>query len=305
MQSYVVYEAAQYDSYSYLFRKPFFISLDGSAQPAGLDIQGIRIGLNGAEAHVGQSYANLSKRISAAYNASEGERLTELGAVLPLEKGPDSDEFFLTFDTIGTSTFDRQPAPTPPPPTAQNLPPASDIGVRTFDEIDATLSTVTGVSSLDPGVQATYAEVRQSLPAIPSIEAFLSSHQAAIGQLAIEYCNTMVNEMVANPTLAAQRFPGFPFTLGTAVAWPAAGSPTEDLFFDPLLDRLLGTVAAPIGSAPDRAAVKAELTTLVHGGHAPRPGLVNMVPATDAARTQAIAKGVCAAAIGNGAALVQ
>ena len=28
-QSYVVYEASQYDSYSYLFRKPFFISLDG------------------------------------------------------------------------------------------------------------------------------------------------------------------------------------------------------------------------------------------------------------------------------------
>ncbi len=44
---------------------------------------------------------------------------------------------------------------------------------------------------------------------------------------------------------------------------------------------------------------------LVHGGHAGRPGLLSMVPATDAARTQAIAKGVCAAAIGNGAALVQ
>ena len=67
---------------------------------------------------------------------------------------------------------------------------------------------------------------------------------------------------------------------------------------------MLGTVAAPIGSAPDRAAVKAELTALVHGANG-RPGLANMGPTFDAARTQAIAKGVCAAAIGNGAALVQ
>jgi hypothetical protein len=50
--------------------------------------------------------------------------------------------------------------------------------------------------------------------------------------------------------------------------------------------------------------VKAELTALVHGGHAPRPGLVNM-GATDAARTQSIAKAVCAAAVGNAAALIQ
>ncbi len=221
VQSYVVYEAAQYDSYSYLFRKPFFISLDGSAQPAGLDIQGIRIGLNGAEAHVGQSFANLTKQISTAYTAAAGERLTELGAIVPLEKGPDSDEFFLTFDAIGGSTFNRPPPATPSPPTAQDLPPASDIGVRTFDEIDATLATITGVSQLDPGVQAAYTEVRQSLPAIESIEAFLSSHQAAIAQLAIEYCNSMVDSMVANPTVAAQRFPGFEFTAGTAVAWPA------------------------------------------------------------------------------------
>jgi hypothetical protein len=282
--------------------------LDGSVQPAGLDIQGIRIGLNGAEAHVGQSFANLTKQISTAYTPAAGERLTELGAIVPLEKGPDSDEFFLTFDAIGSSTFSRPPPVSPPVMTAQDLPPlppASDIGVRTFDEIDATLATITGVSQLDPGVQATYTEVRQSLPAIESIEAFLSSHQAAIAQLAIEYCNSMVDAMAANSTLASQRFPGFEFTAGTAVAWPANGS-GDDQFFDPLLSRLLGTVGAPIGTAPDRAAVKAELAMLVHGGHAGRPGLVDMVPgATDAARTQAIAKGVCAAAIGNGTTLVQ
>jgi concanavalin A-like lectin/glucanase superfamily protein len=306
-QSYVVMEASQYDSYGYLFRKPFFISLDGTAQPNAIDVRGIRIGLNGAEAHVGQSYANMNTQISTlAYTPETGQVLTELGAVVPLEKGPDADEFFLTFDAFGSNTFTRDPPLTPDPPDAQDLDPVSDIGVRTFDEISATMSVLTGVSQLDPGVRATFDEVRQSMPAIPSIDAFLSSHQAAIAQLAIEYCDAMVNEMVANPALAAQRFPGFPFTAGTAVAWPAAGSPTEDLFFNPLLDRVLGVTQ--IGTQPARQAVKDELTDLVHGGVSvtpPRPGLVSMGPTTDAARTQTIAKAVCAAAVGNGAALVQ
>jgi hypothetical protein len=306
-QSYVVVEASQFDSYGYLFRNPFFISLDGAAQPNAIDVRGMRIGLNGAEAHVGQSYANLNTQISSlAYTPESGQVLTQLGAVVPLEKGPDADEFFLTFDAFGTNTFARQPPSTPDPPAAQDLEPTSEIGVRTFDEISATMSVLTGVSQLDPGVVVAFDEVRQSLPAIAGIDAFLSSHQASVASLAIEYCNAMVNDMVANPALAAQRFPGFPFTAGTAVAWPAAGSPTEDLFLNPLLDRVLGVTQ--LGTQPARQSVKDELTDLVHGGvsvNPPRPGLVAMGPTTDAARTQAIAKAVCAAAVGNGATLVQ
>ncbi len=297
-ESFVVFEAAQWDSYGYLFRKPFFISLDGTQQPDGIDMRGLRIGLNGAEAHVGQAYANLDTQISSSiYVAATGQPLSNLGAVLPLEKGPDEDEFFLTFDALGSNSFNRPPPVTPPPPTPIDLPPASSIGVRTFDEISATMSAITGVSQLDAGVSATFDEVRQSLPAIESIEAFLSSHQASIAQLAIEYCNAMVNQEVANPT----RFPSFPFTSGTATAWPGAGA-TENAFIDPLLDRVIG--ATPVGTQPLRQDIKDELTTLVHGGHAPRPGLVNM-GATDAARTQAIAKAVCAAAVGSAAALIQ
>jgi hypothetical protein len=297
-ESFIVVEAAQFDSYGYLFRKPFFISLDETVQPTGLDLEGLRVGLNGAEAHVGQAYANVAMQISTpTYTSAEGQVVSVLGTVLPLEKGPDEDEFFLTFDALGTNTFNRPAPPTPPAPTPVDLSPASSIGVRTFDEISATMSVITGVSQLDPGVRATFDEVRQSLPAIESIEAFLSSHQSSIAQLAIEYCNAMVNEEVANPT----RFPAFPFTSGTATAWPGAGA-TENAFIDPLLDRVLG--ATPVASQPDRTTVKAELTALVHGGHAPRPGLVNM-GATDAARTQSIAKAVCAAAVGNAAALIQ
>ena len=87
--SFVVFEAAQFDSYGYLFRKPFFISLDGTAQPDGLDVRGLRVGLNGAEARVGQSFSYLDTRItSASYSAETGQTLLSLGTVLAAREGP-------------------------------------------------------------------------------------------------------------------------------------------------------------------------------------------------------------------------
>ena len=127
-----------------------------------------------------------------------------LGTVLPLEKGPDEDEFFLTFDTIGTNIFNRPPPTTPPASAPQIAPPASEIGVRTFDEISASMAKLTGVSQNVPAVRATMDEVRQAMPAIPSLEAYASSHQAAIAQLAIEYCHALME----NTTLRAAMFPG-------------------------------------------------------------------------------------------------
>lgn len=300
-QSYVVFEASQFDSYAYLFRAPFFISLDSTAQPNGLDIEGIRIGLNGAEAGVGQSYANLDQIVSnTSYSPETGQRLSDLGAVLPLQKGPTSDEFFLTFDRIGGSSFSRPTPPVPPPPVPQDLPPVSDIGVRTFDEVNATLASLTGVSSLDPNVQSTFATIRQSLPTVETAEAFLASHQVAIAQLAIEYCNALIEDAA----LRASTFPGFPFTSGVLTAFPGPGA-AEDLLVDPLLDRILGAPAATIGTQPDRALVKAEIDQLIHGitSDPTRPGLV--AGGGDDVRARAIAKSVCAAVFGSAVMLIQ
>jgi hypothetical protein len=301
--SFIVFEAAQFDSYGYLFRKPFFISLDGTAQPAGLDIRGMRVGLNGAEADVGQGFSYLATQIaSPPYTTETGQTLLNLGTVLPLEKGPDEDEFFLTFDTIGANTYFRDPPPVPPAPTPQDLPPASQIGVRTFDEISASIATLTGVSQNDTGVRAAVDEVRQSLPAVPSLEAFLSSHQAAVGQLAIEYCHALIE----NPTLRASTFPGFNFT-----TTPAAAFANENALFDPLLDRVLG--ATQLAHQPDKTAARTELSRLVNGypddptlSGVVRAGLLNSPGQTnDEQRTRAIAKAVCASVVGGAPMLVQ
>jgi hypothetical protein len=297
-ESYVVFQAAVFDSYAYLFNDPFFISLDGTAQPDGIDLQGLRIGINGQESVVGQAYANLDTTISSLiYDPATGQPLADIGAVLPLELGPDSDEFFLTFDLLAGNSFSRPAPVTPPAPSPQDLAPASDIGVRTFDEINATLSEVTGVSMADPDVENTYNTIKQSLPTVETIEAFLSSHQVAIAQLAIEYCNALIDDS----GLRSQIFPGFPFGSPVSTAYPAS----QDLLLDPLLDRLNGTVINDIGTQPDRTAAKVELSQLINGipSDPIRPGLA--FGGGDATRTQIIAKAVCSAYVGSAAMLVQ
>ena len=302
-QSFVVMEAAQYDSYAYLFRKPFFISLDDTQQPDNVAVKGMRIGINGVEAPVGQVFGHVDETItSTVYSPLSGQTLANIGGVIPLQKGPQLDEFFLTFDEIGGLAFSR-PAPIVPSPVAPaNLDPMSDIGVRTFDEINATYAAITGVDPRDAGVQSTFQTVRQSMPTVETAEGFLASHQVAIAQLAIEYCNALVDDV----TLRTDMFPDFPFTSNVNVAFPGAGA-TENLFYDPLLDRMLGSPLAPVGSQPDIATVKAEIDGLVHGiasdATAPRPGLA--VGGGDATRTQTIAKAVCAAVLGSGVTLVQ
>lgn len=300
-ESFVVMEAAQYDSYAYLFREPFFISLDGAQQPDGIEIEGMRIGVNGVEAPVGQVFGRLDTTISnSVYDPATGQVLANIGGIIPLQKGPDLDEFFLTFDRISASTFNRPPPVVPPPVVPADLDPESEIGVRTFDEINATYAAITGVDPRDTNVQNTYQTVRQSMPTVETAEAFLASHQVAIAQLAIEYCNALINDT----TLRGNMFPGFAFTSDVPTAFPGAGA-TEDLLYDPLLNAVLGSAGAPISTQPDIATVKAELDGLVHGivSTTPRPGLAD--GGGDASRTQTIAKSVCAAVLGSGVTLVQ
>jgi hypothetical protein len=299
-ESFVVFEGSQFDSYSYLFRKPFFISLDDTQHPDMIDVRGLRIGENGGEAPVGQAYANLNTQITTAlYSSDTGQTLLDLGTIVPLEKGPDSDEFFLTFDKLASHTFNRPAPVTPPPPTAVDLPPASAIGVHTFDEISASLAALTGVSQLDSSVANTVATVRQSLPADSDIKAVLASHQVAIAQLAIGYCDAQMenrNTTIPRDTM----FVGFNFG-----AVPATAFAGENLLFDPLLNRVLGNTQ--LTSQPDKNTVRTELHELVNGkpGDVTRPGLLNTAGVVnDPARTRNIAKAVCSAVIGSAAMLV-
>jgi hypothetical protein len=257
----------------------------------------MRIGLNGAEADVGQAYAPLDTMITAAqYDPAVGQSLATIGTVVPLEKGPLSDEFFLTFEVLGSNTNVRTPATPLQPPPPPNGAPASEIGVRTFDEINQTMANITGVSPQSANVSATYDLVKQSLPAIEAIDAVGSSHQIAVTQLAIEYCNSLVEDT----GLRASMFPGFDFTSAPNVAFAGAN---RDLFLDPLINAAVGTV----GSQPTLAEVRNELGYSAPAGNYPG-NLIDRLAATGGsspARTLDISKASCAAVVGSAATLVQ
>ena len=93
------------------------------------------------------------------------------------------------------------------------MPRPSDIGFRTFDEINATMAAVTGVSPNTPAVKSTFTSIRQSLPAVDSIEAFLASHQTAIAQLAIQYCDALVESPQATSYFPGLNLDGAPATV--------------------------------------------------------------------------------------------
>jgi len=194
LQSFIMVEGSQYDSYSYLFRKPRFISLDPNAAPANIPISGIRIGVNGTIARVGQSYATVNATVgSPNYTFAGGQLLSNVGAVIASDTGADSDIFFLSFDQLGSNLHPFvEPTLTNPPMTADNTPRA-DWGIATFERVNRSLSAITGVPITNSTVSALYNSEQQSLPPAPQIDAFLPAHQTAITQLATAYCGQLVD----------------------------------------------------------------------------------------------------------------
>jgi hypothetical protein len=161
------------------------------------------------------------------------------------------------------------------------------VGLRVFDEINATMSELTGVSPTTPAVKATYDQVRQALPTIESVDAFVSAHPVAVAQLAIQYCDALVNDTTARSSY----FPGFNFGANPATAFSPAG---RSALLDALTGRMLATGVA---TEPEAAGVRSDLDALITrlsscGGSCP------------AGRTETVVKSSCAALLGSAATLV-
>lgn len=283
-QSYIMFEGSQYDSYSYLFDKPTFISLDANATIPTLALKGLRIGVNGAESHVGQAYATLDTTISASnYQASTGQRLANVGTIIALEKGPTADMFFLSFDQIGSNTHAHTEA-AGVTQVAVSAVPQPDIGVRTFDQLNESMSRITGIPTTQAGVRATYLVLKQQLPPVPSIEAFLASHQTGIAQLAIKYCAAMVDDPAARGNFYGA------LDVGAAASPLLDGQGGKDQIINPLLQKVVGQ---NLLSQPSDADIRTELGDLI-----------DRLKANNA-NTATIAKAACAAALGSGVITIQ
>ncbi len=288
-QSYILFEVSQFDNYSYLFLKPTFISLDPTVTPGNIPLRGLHIGINGKEAKVGQAYSTLDTAITdAKYSSNGGQVLSDIGAVIASEKGATADEFFLDFASLnGHDNVVTEPVPLQPPPPADSAP-VADIGVRTFDAINSTMAALTGVSPTNSNVKTTFDTIKQQLPTVANIEGFMSAHQVAVAQLAIEYCNALGDDTA----LRAAYFPTLDFSASASSAF--ADTTGRNRLIDPLLTRMLGS---NIATQPDSTAVRTELDSLI----------VKLAPCSGSCgtRTVTVTKAACAATLGSAAMLVQ
>jgi Concanavalin A-like lectin/glucanases superfamily len=289
-QSYIMFTVSQYDNYSYLFYQPTFISLDPTAKPTSIPLQGMRIGINGTIPLVGQAYIPLNLNITGAGFTSQGEVLSTVGTVIGLESGPAGDQFFLQFDLLGTqkdAIVEASPCPAAGP-CVQGLalqPAAADIGVRTFAQVNSTFAQLTGVPTTNSAVVTTYQSVQQQLPPIPTLEAYSSANQVGVAQLAVQYCNQLMSP--SNTALQTKLFGNVNFN--SASLFSTAGGIAS--VTTPLANLAVG--GGHLAHQPAPSTVSTELNSLI--------GILcsGSTPCTSSARVQAVTIAACAAALGN------
>lgn len=286
--TYVMLEISEFDNYSYLFSQPSLVNLDQQKLPTAITIEGLNIGINGKESSQSQVYANLARTITSADTIEAPLLLSELGTIIAIEKGAEQDEFFLSFERLGEHTnikiegelvvSEELPADTE----------SADIGIRNFDEINASMSQLTGVSQAQSKVLTVYQLVQRQLPSITNIETFISAQQMAITQLAIAYCDSAIEDANIRDTW----FPDINFNVEPSTAFSAAQRP---LFIEPLLAQLM---PLDITSQPAKTGVSSELNNLID-----RLAICNSN--CNSERTRTIAKSSCAAVLASAVTLVQ
>lgn len=320
--AYIVFEASEFDDYSYLFANPFFVVLgDAPATIPEIPMEGMRIGINGKEATVGQAFNHESVTLGGSSYQAEGQPLIKIGSILAKEKGAAEDQFYLTFKRIGNKTDARTNTETftPVVPEGDDTAILPSVGIKTFEEVDASMSAMTGVPR--SSVQSTYELVKQQLPSAPQMNGFLSAHQVGIAQMAIAYCNTLVND--AN--LRSSYFPGFNFDQSVNNAFTDQAD--LNLILDPLMNHMMSidTVnAIELSDMPPKAddvdgdGVRTMLTNLVRDLEVcdsaeqtpdPTTGEAECSPPSSSQaeieRTSTVVKATCAALLGSAVMLVQ
>ena len=182
--------------------------------------------------------------------------------------------------------LDPVPLAPAPPPDVQR---PADIGVRVFDEINATMAELTGVSPQDPAVAATYATVKQSLP---TIETHRHVRVGAPGGRRAAR-DPVLQRAGRGPGGARAVLPGLQLRRGAGHGVRYAAG--RAIVLDPLVGRMLRTNVA---TEPDAAGVRSDLDNLI-------TRLASCGGSCAADRTETVVKASCAALLGSAATLLQ
>ncbi|HEY3699490.1 MAG TPA: LamG-like jellyroll fold domain-containing protein [Spongiibacteraceae bacterium] len=311
---YIYFEVSQYDNYAYLFNKPYFISLNSDISDlTGLVIKGIHIGINGKLSPVGQAFVNVNATINTATSyvagnePGSGQLLADVGTVVPKLSGADADLMYLEFDRIGSNTNQTPPTTVLSFVYALDGDPAIDLGWRTFDEISASFSQLTGVSvtastgvnfdntTTPVKVSDVFSSLRGQLPAVEDFPAYLASHQTGVSQLAIAYCSALMQ----NTSLRHAFFPANNDPADFRSNW-------QSNLVNPMVTKFMS--GGGLLSAPNSAQISSELVNLItYPGDSSRHAGICAGGACNGndARTLNAATAACAAGLANAAIVLQ
>jgi hypothetical protein len=146
------------------------------------------------------------------------------------------------------------------------------------------------VSAMTPAVNSTYLTVQTGLPTVFNIQSVSSGAQIASAQLAMQYCQALVND----PTRAPAFFPGMNFNAPPSSAFATTGG--MDQVVQPLINHLIGQ---NIASQPPAAAVSTELYNLISGLSTCGGG------SCPTGRTQTITMAACTAILSSATTLIK
>jgi len=323
--SYIKVQAEQYDTYSYLFNNPVYVNLGNPVPAINFPVNGMRIGINGKEAIVGQSFVNLTPDGASMNITANNQEISRMGSVIQLQQGTQVDDFFLSFEELGTQSNPFVFAAPATPPTPVDRPVSSDIGVRTFSEINATMSDLTGVPTSNIAVLNKYGLLKQQLPSTEGLDAVGPANIIGISQLAFEYCDQLVEDTTLRDNffgVAPYSFNGFGQDVSTAFG--TGLSTQKQAVVNALYDRMIGIPSSAMGTALINAPTQADvMTELVDPANS--PGVNQTVPPSPEnlfdrlvlrscpadldcsvpQGTKEIVKAMCTSVLGSAAMLVQ
>jgi hypothetical protein len=263
--AYVEMQAAQLDEFAYVFGKPTMVT-----DVAGVRVKNMRIAVNDKVPVAAQTFRRVDTTVMQS-----GTELSPLGAVIPVALGADMDQFHLEFEMIGDAIGSTEPVSPATPPAPLPDVPEPDLGVRTFSQVNDTMSALTGIDASRTAVADSFAELRDSLPGTADLLSFSAASQIAIQRLATTYCGEIVNSDTRCSDFFGQC---------------AIDGNGKDQVATTLYDRLVGSGLA---NQPDATDVGAEIVRMIDD-----LGCANGCSGTEA---QTVLNATCAAVLSSSA----
>jgi len=278
----ISFEVSELDEFSYVFGKP---TLTTDIAVPNIPVKNIRIAVNDNIPAAAQAFRNVSKTVSAT-----NTELSPLGAVIPKDTGSDTDRFSLVFEILANNTnivVEQNPDPVADQTVND---PSPEHGLRTYEQINNTMSVLTGVDKTT--TMATFDDLRQQLPGTPSLGSFVSAHQVGVAKLSLEYCDALVESNALRTN-----FFGNTFQFTSAVSTAFSDQTKRNIIIDNLVTKMVGN---NLDSQPSLTELRPDLNQLIDELSAG----CNVAADCDESRTRAIVKASCAAVLGSAVVLI-